>query len=187
MQLLSAHSVSWDDFELVPLSEVERMVKLRPWVSFRGARLSVERVYDGEGRMVWHPVQFGDPAYFASLLYVGPDTAGVSIAVVAEWPEFFGSDANYGGGVRGKVRLDRVEDYSEEFSEILIPGSPYTAESQAIDIVRFTMPPTAQAVNATGATTESATQDVPGEGFVDHPPFTGLGFANVAGPHMVPL
>ncbi len=122
VKVLSAHSASWDDFELVPLSEVERMVKLRSWASFRGARLTVERVWDGEGRMVWHPVRLGNPAYFASLLYVGPDTAGVSIAEVAEWPEFLGSDANYGGGVRGKVRLDRVEDYSEEFSEILIPG-----------------------------------------------------------------
>ncbi len=64
------------------------------------------------------------------------------------------------------------------------PGSPFSAQSTAIDVLRFPVTPFTQLVSATGGTTEDG--EMLGEGFIDPLPFTGTGFVAAAG-HVVPL
>ena len=66
------------------------------------------------------------------------------------------------------------------------PGSPFSASSGAIDVLRFQASPFTRLVNATGAPSTGAGEAL-GEGFVDHPPFTGNGFARLSAPHIVPV
>lgn len=64
------------------------------------------------------------------------------------------------------------------------PGSPFSHQSAAIDVLRFAVSPFTQLVKATGGVAEDGT--LVGEGFVDPLPFTGTGFIAAAG-HVVPL
>ncbi|MFH8251273.1 hypothetical protein ACH3VR_12955 [Microbacterium sp. B2969] len=65
-------------------------------------------------------------------------------------------------------------------------GSPFSAQSAAIDVLRFAASSLLRMVNATGIPSDQSGEPI-GEGFVDHPPFTGNGFARVSGPHIVPV
>lgn len=68
------------------------------------------------------------------------------------------------------------------------PGSPFSPESTAVDVLRFPVTPYARFVNATGT---QAPADLPpgspGEGFVQPAPFTGNGFAPVPEQRFVPM
>jgi hypothetical protein len=64
------------------------------------------------------------------------------------------------------------------------PGSPFSSDSTAVDVLRFRSTPFTRLVAATGASTAGG--ELLGEGFVDHPPFTGTGFVAVEN-HIVPL
>lgn len=79
-----------------------------------------------------------------------------------------------------KTPRQLVEVHGLEF-----PGSPFSAASTAVDVLRFPATPMTRIVNATGA--RAGDQAVGGEGFVDHAPFTGNGFAAVGEQHMVPV
>lgn len=65
-------------------------------------------------------------------------------------------------------------------------GSPFTPESTAIDVLRFPATPYARLLNATGAPVGSTAEPF-GEGFIEHPPFTGNGFAAVSEQQIVPV
>lgn len=65
------------------------------------------------------------------------------------------------------------------------PGSPFSAQSTAIDVLRFPTTPFTQLVNATGGIAEDGASM--GEGFVDPLPFTGTGFVATEEKHLVPL
>ncbi len=66
------------------------------------------------------------------------------------------------------------------------PGSPFSPESPVLDVLRFETTPLTTAVAATGRVT-AADGSVTGEGFVDHPPFTGTGFVATTSEHLLPL
>jgi hypothetical protein len=66
------------------------------------------------------------------------------------------------------------------------PGSPFSPESTAVDVLRFASSPFMRFVNATGAPSTSAGEPL-GEGFIDHLPFSGNGFAPVTGDYIVPV
>jgi hypothetical protein len=65
------------------------------------------------------------------------------------------------------------------------PGSPFSPQSTAIDVLRFAATPFTRLVSATGGTT--AEGEPFGEGFVEPLPFTGTGFVATGGDHVVPL
>lgn len=65
------------------------------------------------------------------------------------------------------------------------PGSPFTPEDPFIDLIRFPSRATMRLENATGGV-DQTTRALTGGAFVDRPPFTGTGFAPVAG-HIVPV
>lgn len=67
------------------------------------------------------------------------------------------------------------------------PGSPFTAATEVLDVLRFPVTPLAQLVVASGVPTPDAGATVGGEGFVDHPPFTGNGFVRVREQRFVPV
>ncbi|ANG84390.1 hypothetical protein [Microbacterium aurantiacum] len=66
------------------------------------------------------------------------------------------------------------------------PGSPFTAESTAVDVLRFPASPYARLINATGAPVGADVEPM-GEGFIEHAPFTGNGFAAGSENHIVPV
>jgi hypothetical protein len=65
------------------------------------------------------------------------------------------------------------------------PGSPFSPADPYIDVLRFPARSTLRLENATGGV-DQATRALTGGLFVDRPPFTGTGFAPVAG-HIVPV
>jgi hypothetical protein len=56
------------------------------------------------------------------------------------------------------------------------PGSPFTPTQEYMDVLRFPVTPFTQLVKATGGTEPSENATLMGP-FIDHPPFTGNGFA----------
>lgn len=65
------------------------------------------------------------------------------------------------------------------------PGSPFSPQSTAVDVLRFPATPFTRLINATGGATDDG--ESLGEGFVDPLPFTGTGFVATAEDHVVPL
>lgn len=67
------------------------------------------------------------------------------------------------------------------------PGSPFSADSEVLDVLRLPVTPFLRTIDATGLPTGDAGAQIGGEGFVDHPPFTGNGFAAVREQQIVPV
>ena len=65
------------------------------------------------------------------------------------------------------------------------PGSPFSPDDPYVDVIRFPARATMRLENAIGGI-DQATRERTGGPFVDRPPFTGTGFAAVAG-HIVPV
>lgn len=65
------------------------------------------------------------------------------------------------------------------------PGSPFSPDDPYVDVIRFPARASMRLENAVGGV-DQATRALTGGPFVDRPPFTGTGFAPVAG-HIVPV
>lgn len=88
------------------------------------------------------------------------------------------------------VRADTV-DWARTPAELVeahglgFEGSPFRADAEYVDVLRFMSLPTMQVVDAVGGVDQESRARTRGR-FVDRPPFTGSGFVAVSG-HVVPL
>jgi hypothetical protein len=97
--------------------------------------------------------------------------------------------------VRGYVLAAADVDWAQTPEQLFavhalgFPGSPFDADQDSVDVLRFPATPFTHLVPAAGGTT-AGERPVASGPFVDHPPFTGTGFAPAsatAGHPPVPL
>lgn len=65
-------------------------------------------------------------------------------------------------------------------------GSPWSADAEFLDVVRFTSPPSLYVHQAVGGNDAATAEKMRGE-FIDHPPFSGNGFATWSDGGMAPI
>lgn len=100
----------------VPVTEVERIVRVRPWATYRGIRFILSRVYGTDGNLVWRDVPIGEPEYTVALILEMGDP---SAKRVSSWKAFKAHHDLW--AVRGKVLLSEIEDYTEQITEFEMP------------------------------------------------------------------